>query len=96
MRWFAYGVPINTKALKTLGSSVDQSQPVCLASSEFELRNTGLISTLGRVSCSDCTAIKVHFAIDEVVVREWSWVATRLKWSSNRLEKIKVLLMIVI
>lgn len=77
---------INTEPLNTSGASINQSQSVCSASRELEHRKTSIVGAGSVVAGSFGRAIKVHLAIDEVVVRTRSRIATRLHDAFNDLE----------
>lgn len=83
-------VSINAEALDTSRSSVDQPQSVRLASRELEPGNTSVVGTLGIVTCGLGGAVKIHLAVDEVVVRSRLWVATICQWFHDRLHDLEV------
>ena len=62
-------VIVNAESLNTFRSSVDQSQSVCLASGEFEFRNSSIVCARRFISGSDSRAVEIHLAVDEIVVR---------------------------
>lgn len=64
---------IYTEFLDSSDTSVDQPQPMLLATSEAELGQASIIDAgaHGTVA-SAVTTCKVHLAVDQVVVRCWS------------------------
>lgn len=79
---------INGEALDTLGTGVDQTETMNLTRSELELGHTGISGTGSLVTGGDGGAVKVHLAIDEVVVRSHGSPVAR---GQGLLHKIEVL-----
>lgn len=57
---------VDGKLLKPFCSRVDKAQPVCFTGGKLELRHTSVRRAL---SASSERAVKIHLAIDEIVVR---------------------------
>ena len=66
-------VAINSKALDSFGTAVDEPESVLLSRVEFELGETCV--RRASLTGGDQGAIVVHLAIDEIVVGEW-WGAS--------------------
>lgn len=60
-------VVVNREALQAFGACIDQPQAMSLAAGEFEFGYPGIGCTAGAARW-DCAAVKVHLAVDEVVV----------------------------
>lgn len=80
-----HGVIIDGKPLQAFGSSIDQSQAMCLAACELELGYAGIGCTVGTVG-GYLAAVVIHLAVDQVVVRE----RRRLPHSDSLLNEVKV------
>lgn len=61
-------VAVNGEALDTFGASVDQAETMNLASGELELGHASISGAGGFVTGSNGGAVKVHLAVDEIVV----------------------------
>jgi hypothetical protein len=59
-------VVVDGKLLESFYSRVDKAQPVCFTGGELELRHTSVRCAL---SASSERAVKIHLAVDEIVVR---------------------------
>jgi hypothetical protein len=84
-------VSVDTESLNALGSSIDQSQSVGLASSELEFCKSSAISARSGIPSGHCGTVEVHLAIYQVVVRSWFWVATVCERFHDFLHNLKVL-----
>jgi hypothetical protein len=55
---------INTEALDSLRTGIDQPQSVCLSGCELEFGESGVIGARGVVTRSFGRAVKVHLSVD--------------------------------
>ena len=83
-----HGMSVDGEALDAVGAGVDEPQPVRLSGLELELGDTCVGRAGGLVACGGSGgAIKVHLAVDEVVVRGH---AGRAAGGEHVLDQIKV------
>lgn len=67
-------VPVNTEALDTSRSSINQPQSMRLASGKLEPRKSCVVCAFRVVTSCLGRTVKVHLAVDKVVVRSRLWV----------------------
>ena len=67
---------VDRESLDTLGTSVDESETVSLSACERELGQPS-IRYAGVAGCDGCSAVRVTFAVDQVVVGGWGTMYTR-------------------
>lgn len=77
---------IDGEALQAFCAGVDQPQPMCLAACELELGYAGVGRT-SRAASRNFTAVEIHFAVDQIVVRQ----RRRLIYTHDLFDNIKVL-----
>lgn len=64
---YSHHMVVDGEALNAFGTCIDESQTVGLSGRELEFGNTGARRAL--LAVGDQTAVVIHFAIDQVVVR---------------------------
>ena len=66
-------MPVNAELLYRVGTSINQPQPMLLASRELKLRKTGVVRAWR--SISDKRAVVVHLPIDQIIIRSRRYIS---------------------
>lgn len=79
---------VDTESLQTLSSGVDQPEPVSFASGEGKLRDAS-IAVAGRgITLRHSRTIKVHLAVNEIVVGGGTRVTTLVQWRHDYFDRL--------